>query len=126
MNEESSHDRFQFRVWNKVTNSYTRSFSFTGLVYNDGKFRLFGSTCENIIIEQCTGIKDINGEFIYEGDIINISEGGFNDNLAVHWSSMLCMFVLNAECPHGIHINMITAKTMKVVGNIHQNPQLLG
>ena len=86
---------------------------------------------DRYIIEQDTGLKDKNGEKIHEGDIIKVD----NDKLAipyehkteaseVFYSNSKTAFVYRTwygEIPVGRHDTSV-----EVIGNIHENPELLG
>ena len=69
---------------------------------------------------QYTGLKDSKGKEIYEGDICRDEEGYTNpiewedDGGCFSWDAIL--FAL----PKGID-----SKTIEIIGNIHENPELL-
>lgn len=79
-------DRFKFRVWNKNTHSFTTggAIKFGGLCFVDEEdFGIkLGEHQECYIIEQCTGLKDKNGNLIYEGDIL---QNPNKDQYIVEW-----------------------------------------
>lgn len=128
-----SNDRFKFRVWDNTENSYTTSFAFVGKVHNDGTFCAFGNTSENLIVEQCTGLRDVNGRLIYEGDIIeSFDHEGEPVRHVVEWNKDFARFeavlVPKYEWTNNcgsISKEWLTLFEKRVIGNIHENPELL-
>lgn len=124
----------KFRAWDKETNKY---FEPTYQAYM-GRLeeltialsgRLQKRTCRGMVdesmfpgryvVEQFTGLKDVNGKDIYEGDIlenrkyrsiVKFASGKFLADLI----ETIQTFDLIGEI-HG----------SKVIGNVHQNPELL-
>lgn len=74
-------------------------------------------------IEQFTGLKDKNGKEIYEGDtyLINIGEGAQSTD-SIAWSEFRAGFV--GKTPNG-ETYPITMCEIEIIGNIHENPELL-
>jgi uncharacterized phage protein (TIGR01671 family) len=81
-------------------------------------------------IGQCTGLKDINGRLIFEGDILKCAaeflgaEGEYA--CAVVWED--CGWVTRETGNDGYNVlDEIDVEEfkMRVVGNIHDNPELL-
>ena len=63
-------------------------------------------------IMQFTGLTDKNGREIYEGDIL---KGGVHKSWIVRWNG------LQSEW----NINLVVPEHYEVIGNIHENPELI-
>ncbi len=71
-------------------------------------------------VEQFTELKDKNGKEIYPTDIIKIE----NDNLIVYFDEGTLVYCLKNK--YGIHMgSLIGNGKIKVIGNIHENPELI-
>ncbi len=71
--------------------------------------------------EQYTGLKDKNGEEIYEGDILDDGEGHVGKVL---YNERIASFAYEWGICGSTFIGLYTSD-MKVIGNIHENGELL-
>lgn len=88
---------------------------------------------------QYTGLKDKNGKEIYEGDIVNNTRGYQDKLMLVKWSEAIeeisssgCEWTRQnpgfvfENISKGMTYVFIANKDLEVIGNIYENPELLG
>lgn len=87
---------------------------------------------EQIELEQYTGLKDKNGKEIYDGDIIQETLGFDVDSIdgtfryKVIWNEDMLCWSLEYIGNESIHDDLYECNsTVEVIGNIHENPELL-
>ena len=121
----------KFRVWDKEENKMhkvkTIEFSRRGAriihlaeVNSNGKgdHKRWHSSVE---LMQSTGLKDINGTEIYEGDII---KNPYDEIYTVKWFD--AAFYLEEKYNGGFdYFELYSGDNKKVIGNIYENPELL-
>lgn len=119
-------DRFKFRM-----PIYGADGKFKKFVYWNAENGFPATTCRIGDVfkeaEQCTGLKDKNGRLIYEGDIISLFAGSQEE--VVKWCEERGGYFvdvrLSAESDWGPECLGNLQSTIEVIGNIHENPELL-
>ena len=85
--------------------------------------KLDGGKEEAFRLMQYTGIKDINGQEIYEGDIIELKNGTRNP-YEVLWNNSFMGWSFGKN-GLGSMISLYDIDDFEVIGNIYENPKLL-
>ena len=118
-------DRFKFRVWSKGEQCVDHQHPDEALIdtqtgecaYWDG-FANCNVPMEDVIIEQCTGLKDKNGDLIYEGDILQAAADVYR---TVQWDDD--GFAIKSQM--GFFLYPAEWSAHEIIGNIHENGDLL-
>ena len=115
-----------FRAYDKTMKRYK---PFDGehdtmLISRDGKIDYYnlqnGSGFDEYILEQFTGILDKNGKRIFEGDKIKLTQGiGTVEWFKTQGRFMIWLLKSNK------FVSLLSGTTYEVIGNIHDNPELL-
>lgn len=131
----------KFRVWDNIAKKYidSRYVSISGLgLLHVAKCII--KTCFRplhtrknpwFIVEQYTGLKDKNGTEIFEGDIVKYYPHHRGVPYRVYWADKSAKFLIGRDGVIGqsfsdIMHNLNTGRiALEVVGNIHENPELL-
>lgn len=127
-------DRFKFRVWDKTKKNMVES---NRVVIHDGdsyprlpnaKYKdVREDFCyfhqwddkQDVVLMQCTGLKDKNGKLIYEGDVVKEElEGECYYEVVKHDLKTASYFAGEMYLHEALEV-------YEVIGNIHENPELL-
>lgn len=104
----------KFRVWDDTKKAWVKKF----MIDPNGRIEVFLiNDPNNLTLSQYTGLKDVNGVEIYEGDFIKCGETIQLVDSKLDWNCGCCGSV------YGYWMESIDCNL--VIGNIHENPELL-
>lgn len=124
-------DRLKFRLWAKDIEMYFKG----ALIYinTDGKLvaedgvKVYEIDQKAYIIEQCSGLKDKKDELIYEGDIVELGGRYAKGNYKIIFDECDCEYDLKSGNGWFVYqLDSEIADNSEVIGNIHENADLLG
>ena len=120
-NIASYNDRLRFRVWDKRLNRYLGEYDPIQMIMSNGNLAYLDDYGMKFYeVEQCTGLKDRNGTFIYEGDLVKDKDG---DIAYVAWFKGAGW--LKSEPSQAMdRENEETYAELEICGNIHETRSL--
>ena len=121
-------DRFNFRAWSKRIEKFIYNIQDVGVDFSIECWEdCFGDFLnnENYIIEQCTSLKDKNGKLIYEGDRVKFNKNGNRKGCIIWYLSSWGIETTSEFIPMEGQFAINDPRDIEVIGNIHENPELL-
>ena len=118
--------QFKFRAWSNEHNRYCDFVTldedgrWIGWIKGSGVYL----TTADIILEQYTGLKDKNGKKIYLGDIVSEHNGDIVGEIIQKPTGEYCIAWVGIYGGSSVLYN--ETSMCEVIGNIHENPELLG
>jgi uncharacterized phage protein (TIGR01671 family) len=118
-------DRFRFRIWNPDLQSYDDNRDYNVAILVNQDFGLVLQPYRDNIIEMCTGLKDKNGNLIYEGDVVLFNDDDYP--WQIKWNEVFVRWVLYSPlCSNEDGEEELTntdAEYLEIIGNIHEQAE---
>lgn len=110
----------KYRAWDKFNSCYwySENYEILGEYFIKMQFLIDGEN--TLIYEQFTGLKDKNGKEVYEGDIINLEDV----ICPVTWDDGGFQMITSKNQGKSALIQD-RVRHFEVIGNIHENPELI-
>lgn len=110
----------EYRIVKNIAFDYNGDIDFVVTVDKDTGQDPWDQTLDEIVLEQDTGLKDDNCKNVFEGDIVTLAgETGVVERRSGSY------FVVANDGMLTIMAGWKITK-LKVIGNVHKNPELLG
>lgn len=125
-------DRFNFRAKRIDNNKFVYGYLCFIYIDNEKHCKIYSPDdamsydCYTETLGQCTGLKDRNGTLIYAGDIVELSEVYEDGIYKIEFCQSDCEYDLyNREDNFIYQLTESMTRYMEVIGNIHENKELL-
>ena len=120
----------KFRAWNKATKEMHEVDDIVSIDFEKKqicvKTLFFGKLSyydfDDVVLMQSTGLRDKNGEEIFEGDIIDSTDGFLTG--VIEFRVSLGMFISDLVEYNNFERLCNVASSRKIIGNIYTNPEL--
>lgn len=132
-------DILKFRIWSDEAECFVNNEG-QGILYDDGDWAChcpYDNGCadghdiytpDNSVLEMCTGLKDMNGQLIYDGDVVEfwdiLHSGEEGHKIGV---IKMDTFGVMLQCDGKLHWLgglFDPDNEIKVIGNIHEDHEL--
>lgn len=115
--------KIKFRAWNEVSE---KMLNWNDFLDTNMKNTFIAPESTGLMLMQYTGLDDKNGKEIYEGDIVK-----YRDSRGQHIEKVIfdkgCFYAgMHWESSTRVAPKLINPRITEVIGNIYDNPELLG
>lgn len=127
----------KFRAWDKRENTmrdvavlhFTKGGKVNSIEYWKTPSELKSYHVRNLVLMQSTGLKDLNGVEIFEGDIVQYRDGEYS-YLGIVKRDCYQFFIDGIEPDDNYDFIDVSntfdgTSSLEILGNIHENPELL-
>ena len=131
-------DRFKFRAWFEGRFIY-KSLCDSNVYTEDGKCICIANNLPDLPWEQSTGLKDKNSKLIYEGDIVREVSIDEDSAMGAEYEEVSVVCFGGGDYPYSFTLKHprfyrgyallnygYMRQEIEVIGNIHENKDLLG
>ena len=121
---------WRFRCWDKKNHCFVKvgiGITLRGKVIAPAETYLKHNLLDMVLM-QYTGLDDINGVGIFEGDIIRIARWGAYENVIgwVEYHKTDTTFFIPCTGAEPSYVNLSCCNENEIIGNVFENPDLLG
>lgn len=122
-------DRFKFRAKRIDNNKFVYGYLCFIYIDNEKHCKIYSPNdamsydCYTETLGQCTGLKDQNGTLIYDSDILG-NKDFMSDVALLKYENKTCCYILERRSVDE-HFNKWWADSLMIIGNIHENKELL-
>lgn len=110
-----SNKTLKWRVWDVISSCFTDSYHVVCNKNGSQELKL----CDEYVVQECTGCKDVKGKLIYEGDILETDEAGWIA-VVVYGNGRFSL-----EDKDGGFSGLPNWSACRIIGNVCENPELI-